>query len=116
MIRHPTVQMSWDNFVRYKNNVIVCDCRSRSNGTLDEGAIASTTSEENMNIESSLSLKGQVTIIGNGEYMLYIASPDVQTVRGLVDCHMHLSDLPMHDTTRDLILLNQSRLSQQELK
>ena len=63
------------------------------------------------------SLDGEVeAIIGNGEYMLYIASPDVQTVRGLIDYSMHLSDIPMHDTMRDLILLNQSRLSQQELK
>ena len=57
-----------------------------------------------------------MVLIADGKYMLYICSPNVQTVRGLLERNMRLSDLPMHDAVRDLILLNQSRLSQVELK
>ena len=46
----------------------------------------------------------------------YLASPDVYTVRGLIERNMYLGDIPMHDTVRELILLNQSRISQQDIK
>lgn len=55
-------------------------------------------------------------LLEGGLHVLYVCSPYVTTVRELLDRRLHLGDLPLHDGTRDLILLNQSRMSQVELK
>lgn len=63
-----------------------------------------------------LMIKGQMMLVNNGEYMLFMGSPHFATVQELADSNMFISDFPIHDSTRDLIMLNQTRLSQQELK
>lgn len=47
--------------------------------------------------------------------MVYLCSPKLRSLQELEKCQMHLSDLAPHDTTRDLILLNQQRLAEMEL-
>lgn len=47
--------------------------------------------------------------------MIYLCSPKLRSLKELEECQMHLSDLAPHDTTRDLILLNQQRLAEIEL-
>lgn len=59
---------------------------------------------------------GSMIIIDNGKYILYISSVNVTTVRELIERNLHISDMQRHDGTRDLIMLNQSRMSQVELK
>jgi guanylate cyclase soluble subunit beta len=65
---------------------------------------------------SYLAFKGQMVLVNNGNSLLYMCSPHVTTVRGLMEANLYISDLQRHDTTRDLIMLTQSRISQQELK
>lgn len=55
-------------------------------------------------------------LVNNGNHLLYMNSPHITTVRGLLDTNIYLSDMQRHDATRDLVMLNQSRISQQELK
>lgn len=57
-----------------------------------------------------------MVLVNNGQNLLFIASLHLSTVRGLIDTNVYISDMKMHDVTRDLILLNQSRVCQQELK
>lgn len=47
--------------------------------------------------------------------MIYLCSPKLRSLQELEERRMHLSDLAPHDTTRDLILLNQQRLAEMEL-
>lgn len=47
--------------------------------------------------------------------MIYLCSPKLRSLQELEERQMHLSDLARHDTTRDLILLNQQRLAEMEL-
>uniref|UniRef100_A0AC34FTA4 Guanylate cyclase n=1 Tax=Panagrolaimus sp. ES5 TaxID=591445 RepID=A0AC34FTA4_9BILA len=58
---------------------------------------------------------GQMFLVNGGQNMLFIGSLNVSTIRGLVDSNVFISDMQMHDVTRDLIMLNQSRICQQEL-
>lgn len=59
---------------------------------------------------------GQMVLVNGGQNMLFIGSLNISTIRGLVDSNVFVSDMQMHDVTRDLIMLNQSRICQQELK
>ncbi|XP_049479496.1 guanylate cyclase soluble subunit beta-2-like [Panthera uncia] len=47
--------------------------------------------------------------------VIYLCSPKLRSLRELEAHRMHLSDIAPHDTTRDLILLNQQRLAEIEL-
>lgn len=47
--------------------------------------------------------------------MIYMCSPKLRRLQELEAHKMYLSDIAPHDTTRDLILLNQQRLSEIEL-
>uniref|UniRef100_A0A914UNY6 guanylate cyclase n=1 Tax=Plectus sambesii TaxID=2011161 RepID=A0A914UNY6_9BILA len=54
-------------------------------------------------------------MVNGGNHCLYLCSPNVSTVKELLDRNLHLGDIPIYDTTRDVIMLNRSRLSQVDL-
>ena len=47
--------------------------------------------------------------------MVYLCSPKLRSLQELEERGLHISDIAQHDTTRDLILLNQQRLAEMEL-
>ncbi|KAM8784448.1 guanylate cyclase soluble subunit beta-2-like [Rhynchonycteris naso] len=62
-----------------------------------------------------LKLRGQMIWMESMRCMVYLCSPKLCSLQELEEHQMHLSDLAPHDTTRDLILLNQQRLAEIEL-
>ncbi|XP_075998405.1 guanylate cyclase soluble subunit beta-2-like [Genypterus blacodes] len=62
-----------------------------------------------------LQLRGQMIWMSSVGCMLYQASPLLRSLQELEERHMHISDIALHDVTRDLILLNQQRLAEIEL-
>ncbi|XP_033107155.1 guanylate cyclase soluble subunit beta-2-like [Anneissia japonica] len=62
-----------------------------------------------------LQLRGQMIWMRHIEAMVYICSPRVVNLKELEERHLHLSDIPFHDVTRDLILFNHQRLAEIEL-
>ncbi|VDM64312.1 unnamed protein product [Angiostrongylus costaricensis] len=58
---------------------------------------------------------GAMVLIDGGNYILYVSSVNVATIRELIERNLHISDMQRHDGTRDLIMLNQCRMSQVEL-
>ncbi|PAV60035.1 hypothetical protein WR25_18064 [Diploscapter pachys] len=63
-----------------------------------------------------LKLKGQMMIMSGGNIIMYLCSPDVTSIPELLQFGMRMNSMPLHDATRDLILLNQQRLSDVEMK
>ncbi|XP_042698675.2 guanylate cyclase soluble subunit beta-2-like isoform X2 [Chrysemys picta bellii] len=62
-----------------------------------------------------LKLRGQMIWMESIQCMIYLCSPKLRSLEELVEQKMHISDIAQHDTTRDLILLNQQRLAEIEL-
>ncbi|XP_059821989.1 guanylate cyclase soluble subunit beta-2-like [Hypanus sabinus] len=62
-----------------------------------------------------LKLRGQMLWMGSLQCMIYLCSPQLRCLQELEERKMHLADIAQHDTTRDLILLNQQRLAEIEL-
>lgn len=54
--------------------------------------------------------------VGNNNYMCCMCSLNVTNINELLEKKLFISDIQIHDGTRDLIMLNQSRISQVELK
>nr|XP_016780788.2 guanylate cyclase soluble subunit beta-2 [Pan troglodytes] len=65
--------------------------------------------------QTTLKLRGQMIWMESMRCMVYLCSPKLRNLQELEELNMHLSDLAPHDTTRDLILLNQQRLAEIEL-
>ncbi|OZC11903.1 hypothetical protein X798_01084 [Onchocerca flexuosa] len=63
------------------------------------------------NQPKNLKLKGQMIILEQKNRLLFIGSPDLNTISELFESGIRLEAMPLHDFTRDLILLNQQRLS-----
>lgn len=55
----------------------------------------------------SLRLKGQMVHIPESDSMLFLCSPSVGNLDDLQGVGLYLSDIPIHDATRDLILLSE---------
>uniref|UniRef100_A0A8C9DND3 guanylate cyclase n=1 Tax=Prolemur simus TaxID=1328070 RepID=A0A8C9DND3_PROSS len=65
--------------------------------------------------QPTLKLRGQMIWMESTRCMMYMCSPKLRSLQELEERKMHLSDIAPHDTTRDLILLNQQRLAEIEL-
>lgn len=52
-----------------------------------------------------------MTVLANG-HLLFMGSLDVTSVPGLNDRRLYLSNMHLHDATRDLVMVNQFRLSE----
>lgn len=62
-----------------------------------------------------LRLKGQMVFSPETDTILYLCSPRVTDVDELRERGLYLSDIPIHDATRDLILITQARRAEREL-
>ncbi|EPB72737.1 adenylate/guanylate cyclase catalytic domain protein [Ancylostoma ceylanicum] len=58
----------------------------------------------------------QMMPVDGGNSIVFLCSPHVTSVRDILNLKLFISDMPMHDATRDLVMLNQSRICQMELK
>ncbi|XP_036599802.1 guanylate cyclase soluble subunit beta-2-like [Trichosurus vulpecula] len=65
--------------------------------------------------QPALKLRGQMIWMESLQCMIYLCSPKLRSLQELEERNMHISDIARHDTTRDLILLNQQRLAEIEL-
>ncbi|XP_048589655.1 guanylate cyclase soluble subunit beta-1 [Nematostella vectensis] len=54
-----------------------------------------------------LRLKGQMVYIPESDNMIFLCSPSVGNLEDLADVGLYLSDIPLHDATKDLILLSE---------
>lgn len=63
----------------------------------------------------TMKLKGQMVFVPETDSILYLCSPRVSDIDDLRLRGLYLSDIPIHDSTRDLILIAQARRAEHEL-
>uniref|UniRef100_A0AC35U7X7 Guanylate cyclase n=1 Tax=Rhabditophanes sp. KR3021 TaxID=114890 RepID=A0AC35U7X7_9BILA len=64
---------------------------------------------------SKVVLKGKMMMISGGDYMLFLNSIEISTVKELTEKNIYLNDMALYDVKRDVVLLQQSRTCQQLL-
>ncbi|XP_054709218.1 guanylate cyclase soluble subunit beta-1-like [Uloborus diversus] len=67
------------------------------------------------NSEQSMRLKGQMLYIPDTDLMLFLCSPSVLNLDDLHRRGLYLSDIPLHDATRDLVLLSEHFVAEYKL-
>ncbi|KFM79990.1 Guanylate cyclase soluble subunit beta-1, partial [Stegodyphus mimosarum] len=88
MVR-PHVNFTFNNILAHINTVFVLK-------TLDKE-----------NSGKSIRLKGQMLYVPETDLMLFLCSPSVLNLDDLNRRGLYLSDIPLHDATRDLVLLSE---------
>ena len=49
-------------------------------------------------------------------HMIFIGSPRLSSLNELQESNLYLSDIPLYDVTRELVLLNQQRIAELEVR
>ncbi|GMT31336.1 hypothetical protein PFISCL1PPCAC_22633, partial [Pristionchus fissidentatus] len=103
---HPEMPLSYESILAFKNSLFVFKMKGTGDVVHSGG---------NEGEAKPVHVKGSMTLVDGGKYLLYLCSVNVTTVRELIERKLHISEMQRHDGTRDLIMLNQSRMSQVEL-
>lgn len=49
-------------------------------------------------------------------HMIFVGSPRLTSLSELKERNLYLSDIPLHDVTRELVLMNQQRIAEIEIR
>jgi guanylate cyclase soluble subunit beta len=96
----PVMKFNFKNILAHINTVFVLQSKEGSTCTDADGT--SPSAEGN-----SLRLKGQMTQIPESGCILFLCSPSIANIDDLYRRGLFLSDIPLHDATRDLALLSE---------
>ncbi|XP_059173415.1 guanylate cyclase soluble subunit alpha-2-like, partial [Physella acuta] len=67
-------------------------------------------------LSDSLELKGQMLFLQETDSILFLGSPSVEKLDELIGKGIYISDIPIHDATRDVILVGEQTKAQDGLK
>ncbi|XP_065345782.1 guanylate cyclase soluble subunit beta-1 [Cloeon dipterum] len=98
MVR-PHLDLTFENILSHINTVYVLRTRP---GAYERGMAANEEPEFN-----SLRLKGQMLYIPESESVIFLCYPSVMNIDDLTKRGLYISDIPLHDATRDLVLLSE---------
>uniref|UniRef100_A0A1I8M4H5 Guanylate cyclase soluble subunit beta-1 n=2 Tax=Musca domestica TaxID=7370 RepID=A0A1I8M4H5_MUSDO len=87
----PHLQLTFENVLAHINTIYVLQTR--------QGAMGKH--------ERYLRLKGQMMYIPESDRILFQCYPSVMNLDDLTKKGLHISDVPLHDATRDLVLLSE---------
>lgn len=83
---------------------------------LPHGSVTTTAGvESDVDASDCMNLKGQMIYVRESDCVLFLCSPRVSTLADLGCKGLYLSDIPLHDATRDLILMTHARRAEREL-
>ncbi|KAK6177072.1 hypothetical protein SNE40_015250 [Patella caerulea] len=95
-IDHPKMELNIENIKKFINSVFFLSiCNSNKD-----------------NPEKTFTLKGQMIWLEDSGHMIFIGSPRITSLNELMDMNVYLSDIPLYDVTRELVLLNQQRIAE----
>ncbi|KAK3874311.1 hypothetical protein Pcinc_020739 [Petrolisthes cinctipes] len=63
-----------------------------------------------------MELKGQMVMCPESDSLLFVGSPLLDGITALTSRGLYLSDIPIHDATRDVILVGEQSRAQDGLK
>ncbi|ESO86153.1 hypothetical protein LOTGIDRAFT_129572, partial [Lottia gigantea] len=92
-IIHPNMSLSILNIKKFINSVFFI-------------SVLKTKEKKNM------TLKGQMIWLEDSQHMIFIGSPRITSLNELLEMNVYLSDIPLYDVTRELVLLNQQRIAE----
>jgi len=110
MVR-PHMDLTFSNVLAHINTVYVLITKQSKEKNKDGGQADMTVwtnEEEQVGLQGpNLRLKGEMIFVQESGLMLFLGSPSVLNLEDLTRRGLYLSDIPLHDATRDLVLLSE---------
>ncbi|XP_006824413.2 guanylate cyclase soluble subunit beta-2-like [Saccoglossus kowalevskii] len=101
-INHPQIEWNLESINKFINQQFILETK--------KSMVATEWEERPM-----LQLRGQMVWVKEFDSMIYLCSPRLESLKEMEDRALHLSDIPLHDVTRDLILFNQQKIAELEI-
>ncbi|KAK6172883.1 hypothetical protein SNE40_016454 [Patella caerulea] len=101
-IGRPQVKMSFSAILSRVNSSFILRTKSLSTSS--------------RNVVQNMELKGQMLHLQETNALLYLGSPSVEKLDELIGKGIYISDIPIHDATRDVILVGEQTKAQDGLK
>uniref|UniRef100_A0A1I7UVJ8 guanylate cyclase n=1 Tax=Caenorhabditis tropicalis TaxID=1561998 RepID=A0A1I7UVJ8_9PELO len=126
-INRPQIPLDFENICNFINAVFVLqvktsplkkkhmDAMSKEERQQEVDAMEEDDRSNEFTQGCHLKLKGQMMMLSTKKHIIYLCSPYVTSINELMQFGMRLTAMPLHDATRDLILLNQQRLTDVEV-
>uniref|UniRef100_A0A8R1TQK7 guanylate cyclase n=1 Tax=Onchocerca volvulus TaxID=6282 RepID=A0A8R1TQK7_ONCVO len=101
---YPNVPFIYESLLAFLNSIFVLTLTD----TIDNETGSQPIVLKDLNISSML---GSMTLLSNGHF-IYMCSLDVSDITHLNQRKLYINDMPLHDATRYIVMINQLRLSQ----
>ena len=116
----PRMRFSFDSVLAHINTVFIITTRDSSGAfrKLSIGRKNSIRDHSSPTIQATtdeLRLKGQMVYLSNSDCILFLCSPRVENLESLYEKGLRLSDIPIHDATRELVLMAHAHRPAREL-
>ena len=125
----PNLELTFENIVSHTDTVFVIRVKDRihlSTSVLSaqnpsynmfSRRLSIPTEKEDTELlqKQRMRLKGQMVWLPESDRVLFLCSPSVSNLEDLVERGIYLSDIPVHDATRDLVLLSEQFRAEYEL-
>lgn len=112
LIQHGTSMCTYFELISPDINFTFESILNRINGAFLLMLKSTSTDDK----KASMELKGQMIHLPESNCILYLASPLVKKLEQLKGRGLFLSDIPIHDATRDLILVSEQAQAQDGIK
>uniref|UniRef100_A0A1I8BN61 guanylate cyclase n=1 Tax=Meloidogyne hapla TaxID=6305 RepID=A0A1I8BN61_MELHA len=116
-IYRPQIPLDFESICNFINAVFVLQVRTSPLSLQTQGGTQQTSQRSPTDLPpSSNTSEGveELSVAMHAQHLKYLCSPYVTSIPELLKYGLRLSSIPLHDATRDLILLNQQRLSDVE--
>ncbi|XP_074650635.1 guanylate cyclase soluble subunit beta-1-like [Tubulanus polymorphus] len=116
-IYRPCIEFNFDMIVQHSSAVFVVRVKpNKIRKCPMSGSNESLEAEEPETADrSKLRLKGQMLYIPESDLIAFLCSPYISNLEDLHERGLYLSDIPVHDATRDLVLLSEQFRAEYEL-
>ncbi|XP_028400123.1 guanylate cyclase soluble subunit beta-1-like [Dendronephthya gigantea] len=113
----PQIEFTVDSVLAHINTVFVMKTRQGVLVVDEENEVPGSPQRKGSNGEEyvNLRLKGQMLYIEESDLVLYLCSPSVLDLDDLQAKGLFVSDIPIHDSTRQLILLSEQFAAEYKL-
>ena len=103
----PKMRLSFENILAHINTIFIMVPTRQANMTINLAKLGMSEGEH-------MRLRGQMIHINDKkpEAMLFLCSPHVKCLDDLEDKGLYLSDIPVHDATRGLLMMRQAAASE----
>ncbi|XP_026691493.2 guanylate cyclase soluble subunit alpha-2 isoform X1 [Ciona intestinalis] len=123
----PTLQTNEINFetlLQFVNEPFTIQLKKLENPSLQHSNTplmscrCSSESKDNISTQiiSGMDIRGQMVYVEESKAMLFLGSPNLRKLEELNKTGMFISDIPIHDATRDVILVGEQTTAQESLK